>query len=258
MQIPRNALKRALAEGRTQIGLFLGMADGHAAEIVAGAGFDWLLVDGEHGPNDLRSVRAQLQSLAAWPVAVPVRIPDHDPARIKQLLDVGVQTLLVPMVESGDQARALVRAMRYPPAGVRGVGTALARAAHWGGVEGYLQRADAEMCLIVQVESRAGLDALGEILAVEGVDGVFIGPSDLAASLGHLGDSAHPEVVAAVEQSIARIAAAGKAPGVFSTDPALARRYRELGARFIAVGADTLLLRRAAQGLAQLFGSGAG
>lgn len=253
MQMPHNALKRALAAGETRIGLFLGLADGYAAEIVAGAGFDWLLVDGEHGPNDLRTVLRQLQALAAWPVEVLVRTADHDPARIKQLLDIGAQSLLVPMVESGEQARALVRAMRYPPAGIRGVGTALARAAHWGGVDGYLQRADAEMCLIVQVESRAGLDALDEIVAVEGVDAVFIGPSDLAASLGHLGNSAHPEVVSAVEQAIARIAAAGKAPGIFCTDPALARRYRDLGARFIAVGADTLLLRKAAAGLAQAF-----
>ncbi len=253
MQMNENAFKRALASGRTQIGLFLGLADPYCAELVADAGFDWLLIDGEHGPNDLRTILAQLQALAAYPVPVVVRTLDHDPARIKQLLDVGVGSLLVPMVESGEAACALVRATRYPPAGIRGVGTALARAARWNGIAGYVHQADAEVCLIVQVESLAGLAALDDILAVDGVDGVFIGPSDLAASMGHLGAPAHPEVKAAVEGAIARIAAAGKAAGVFASDPAVARRYAALCARFVAVGCDTVLLRTAAAALAQSF-----
>lgn len=259
MRMSENRFKRALAAGEPQFGAFLGLADPYCAEIMATAGFDWLLIDVEHGPNDLRTVLAQLQSLESYPVEVMVRTVDHDPARIKQLLDIGTRNLLVPMVESADQARELVRATRYPPAGIRGVGTALARAARWNGIEGYFARADAEMCLVVQVESSAGLDALDEILAVEGVDGVFVGPSDLAASIGHLGNPAHPEVKASVEAAIARIGAAGKAPGVFSADPVAAQGYRDNGASFIAVGVDTLLLRNAAVALAQTFkGAGTG
>lgn len=253
MDMPRNQFKRALAAGESQIGLFLGLANGYSAELLGAAGFDWLLIDGEHGPNDLRSIIAQLQALAPYPVRPVVRTVDHDPARIKQLLDGGAQTLMVPMVESGAQARELVRAMRYPPHGIRGVGTAMARAAHWNGVEDYFAHADREMCLIAQIESRAGLDALGAIAATEGVDGVFIGPSDLAASLGHLGNPGHPEVKAAVRQAIIDIAAAGKAPGVFSADPAVAAEYQEIGARFLLVGVDALLLRNAAVALAAKF-----
>lgn len=255
MHMPENRFKRALVARDFQVGIFLGLADPYCAEITAGAGFDWLLIDAEHGPNDLRTVLAQLQALAAYPVNAVVRTADHDPARIKQYLDAGVQSLLVPMVESAEQARALVRATRYPPAGIRGVGTALARAARWNGVEGYFARADEEMCLIVQVESRAGLDALDEIVGVDGVDAVFVGPSDLAASLGHLGNPGHPEVTAAVAGAIERIVAASRAAGVFSADPAAAERYRQAGAGFAAVGVDALLLRNAAVALAQRFKS---
>ncbi|NMG71093.1 aldolase/citrate lyase family protein [Parazoarcus communis] len=253
MLMPENRFKRALAAREFQVGVFLGLIDPYCAEIMAGTGFDWLMIDGEHGANDPRSVLAQLQAVAPYPVSAVVRTVDHDAARIKQYLDVGVQSLLVPMVESAEQASALVRAMRYPPEGIRGVGTALARAARWNGVEGYFTRADEEMCLIVQVESRAGLAALDDILAVKGVDGVFIGPSDLAASLGHLGNPGHPEVKTAVADALARIVAAGRAAGVFSADPAAVQAYREAGAGFIAVGVDTLLLRNAAVQLAQRF-----
>lgn len=253
MEMPLNPFKRALAAGETQVGLFLGLADAYSAEVVATAGFDWLLIDGEHGPNDLRSIIAQLQALAPYPVRPVVRSVDHDVARIKQLLDGGVQTLMVPMVESADQARALVRAMRYPPLGIRGVGTALSRAARWNGIEGYFGQADQEMCLIVQIESLAGIAALDEILQVEGVDAVFIGPSDLAASMGHLGQPGHPEVKAAVDGAITTIAAAGKAAGVFSADPAVAAAYRRIGASFLLVGVDALLLRNAAVALAAKF-----
>lgn len=255
MDMPINAFKRALHTGETQIGAFLGLTDAYCAEIMASAGFDWLMIDGEHAPNSVRDVLQQLQAMAPYPVRVVVRCVDHDAARIKQLLDVGVQSLLVPMVESAAEAEALVRAMRYPPNGIRGVGTALARAARWNGVDGYFAKADQEMCLIVQVESKAGLDSLDDILKVEGVDAVFIGPSDLAASLGHLGNPGHPEVKASIETAIAKIAAAGKAPGVFSADPAMAKNYQERGARFIAVGVDTLLLRNAAVKLAASFKS---
>ena len=251
--MPQNAFKRALAAGETQIGLFLGLADAYSAELVAGTGFDWLLIDGEHGPNDLRSIIAQLQALAPYPVRPVVRTVDHDAARIKQLLDGGVQTLMVPMVESAADAEKLVRALRYPPHGVRGVGTAMARAARWNGVADYFAHADCEMCLIVQIESTAGLVALDAIARVDGVDGVFIGPSDLAASMGYLGQPGHPEVKSAVATGLRRIAATGKAAGVFSADPAAAEAYRQIGASFLLVGVDTLLLRHAAATLAERF-----
>ena len=253
MQMPRNEFKRALARGDTQIGIFLGLANAFAAEVVAGAGFDWLLIDGEHGPNDLRSVIAQLQALAAHAERVVVRTVDHDAARIKQLLDAGAQTLMVPMVESAAQAQQLVRAMRYAPHGVRGVGTAMARAAHWNGVADYFAHANDEMCLIAQIESTQGLAQLEQIAAVDGVDAVFIGPSDLAASMGYLGQPGHPEVKAAVADAITRIVASGKAAGVFSADPAVAAEYHGLGVRFLLVGVDTLLLRNAAMALAGKF-----
>lgn len=253
MEMPRNAFKRALYDGETQIGLFLGLANAYTAEIVGGTGFDWLLIDGEHGPNDLQSIIAQMQALAPYPVRPVVRTPDHDVARIKQLLDGGAQTLMVPMVETAADAEKLVRAMRYPPNGIRGVGTAMARAARWNGVEGYFGQADQEMCLIVQIESTTGLAGLDEILQVEGVDAVFIGPSDLAASMGYLGNPGHADVKAAVAAAIGKISAAGKAAGVFSADPAAAEAYREIGASFLLVGVDALLLRNSAVALADKF-----
>ncbi|MDP3537991.1 MAG: aldolase/citrate lyase family protein [Azonexus sp.] len=251
--MPLNQFKRALVAGETQIGLFLGLANSYTAEIVAGTGFDWLLIDGEHGPNDLRSIIEQLQALAPYPVKPVVRTVDHDVARIKQLLDGGVQTLMVPMVETASDAEKLVRAMRYPPNGIRGVGTAMARAARWNGVEGYFGQADQEMCLIVQIESTTGLAGLDEVLKVEGVDAVFIGPSDLAASMGYLGNPGHPDVKAAVNAAIGKISAAGKAAGVFSADPAAAAAYQEMGASFLLVGVDALLLRNSAVALADKF-----
>ena len=251
--MPLNQFKRALAAGDTQIGLFLGLANSYTAEIIGGTGFDWLLIDGEHGPNDLRSIIEQLQALAPYPVKPVVRTVDHDVARIKQLLDGGVQTLMVPMVETAADAEKLVRAMRYPPNGMRGVGTAMARAARWNGVEGYFAKADQEMCLIVQIESVAGLAGLDEVLKVEGVDAVFIGPSDLAASMGHLGNPGHADVKAAVEGAIRKISAAGKAAGVFSADPVAAAAYQGIGASFLLVGVDALLLRNSAVALADRF-----
>lgn len=253
MELPVNRFKQALREGQPQIGLWLGLADAYCAEICAGAGFDWLLLDGEHAPNDLRSLLAQLQSIAAYEAQSVVRIPIGDTVLIKQTLDLGVQTLLVPMVESAEQATSLVRATRYPHAGVRGVGSALARASRWNRIPDYLQRADAEICLLAQVETVAGLENLDAIARVEGVDGVFIGPADLAGSLGHLGNPAHPEVQRAIEDGIERIRAAGKAAGILSADEALARRYLSLGCGFVAVGVDTTLLARATQTLVDKF-----
>ncbi len=253
MTMPKNFFKQRLGEGRLQVGLFVGMASAYSMEILATAGFDWLVIDAEHSPNNPATVLAQLQAAAAYPVQMLVRPMSHDPALIKQYLDAGAQTLLVPLVDSAEDAAALVRAVRYPPDGIRGVAASLARAAHWNGIKDYVLHANNEICLIVQVETRAGLENLDAILVVDGVDGVFIGPADLAASLGHLGDAGHPEVKAAIEDALLRIAASGKAAGVFVTDLALARHFRTCGASFIAVGGDTTLLRSAAVALAYSF-----
>lgn len=258
MDLPTNPFKRALRDGRAQFGLWLGLADPYGAEIAAGAGFDWLLIDGEHAPNDVRSILAQLQAVAAYPSHPIVRPVTGDTAVIKQMLDIGAQTLLVPMVETAEQAAALVAATRYPPHGVRGVGAALARASRWSAIPRYLDRAEEEICLLVQVESRRGLENLDAIASVEGVDGVFFGPADLSASLGLIGQPGHPEVTALIGDGITRVAAAGKAPGVLATDEALARGYAAKGALFVGVGVDTTLYARAAGSLAAAFCSDRG
>jgi 4-hydroxy-2-oxoheptanedioate aldolase len=251
-----NAFRRALAEEGARIGLWLGLADPYCAELCATAGFDWLVIDGEHGPNDLRSMLAALQAIAPYPSHPVVRIPHADAALVKQVLEIGATTLLVPMVESAKAARAIVRAMRYPPRGIRGVGSGLARSSRWNALPGYLQRADDGLCLLVQVESVAALAELDAIAAVDGVHGVFIGPADLAASMGLLGAPTHPAVRAAIEDAIARIRAAGKPAGVLAPDEVLARRYIELGARFVAVGIDATLLAQATRSLVSRFKSG--
>lgn len=253
MDMPINRFKQRLQSGETQIGLWLGLADAYCAELAANAGFDWLLIDGEHAPNDLRGMLGQLQAVAPYASQAIIRPVIGDTALIKQVLDIGAQTLLVPMVESAVQARELVRAIHYPPQGIRGVGSALARASRWNSIPGYLEQADAQMCLLVQIESREGLANLDAIAAVEGVDGVFIGPADLSASMGHRGNPGHPEMQAAIEDAIVRIRTAGKAAGILSADEALARRYIELGAAFVAVGVDTTVLMRGLQTLAAKF-----
>ncbi|WP_298364256.1 4-hydroxy-2-oxoheptanedioate aldolase [Azospirillum sp.] len=254
MKTPENAFKRAMAAGAPQYGLWLGLADAYCAEIAAGSGFDWLLIDGEHAPNDLRGVLAQLQAIAAYPTSHPIVRPViGDTALIKQMLDLGVQTLLIPMVETAEQAAALVAATRYPPDGVRGVGSALARASRWNRFPHYLAEADAEICLLVQVESLRGLENLDAIAAVPGVDGVFFGPADLSASMGLRGQPNHPTVRAAIEQGMARVRQAGKAPGVLATDETVARAYLAAGALFVGVGVDTTLYARAASALAARF-----
>ncbi|NWC76828.1 4-hydroxy-2-oxoheptanedioate aldolase [Pseudomonas sp. P7759] len=253
MDMPVNRFKQRLRNGDVQIGLWLGLADAYCAELAANAGFDWLLIDGEHAPNHLHGMLAQLQAVAPYPSQALIRPVIDDSALIKQLLDIGAQTLLVPMVESAAQARELVRALRYPPQGIRGVGSALARASRWNSIPGYLDLADEQMCLLVQIENLEGLANLDEIAAVEGVDGVFIGPADLSASMGHRGNPGHPEVQAVIEHAIGRIVQSGKAAGILSADENLARRYIELGATFVAVGVDTTVLMRGLQALAGTF-----
>ena len=252
-----NPFKQALAERRAQIGLWLGLADPYSAELCAGAGFDWLLIDGEHAPNDLRSILGQLQAIAPYgshPIArIPVGHGHIGTTLIKQFLDLGVQTLLVPMVDTPEQAADLVRAMRYPPEGIRGM--AGARASNWGRNPSYVHDANAQVCLLVQAETETSLRHLDAIAATEGVDGVFIGPADLSASMGHVGNPGHPQVQAAIADAIARIVKAGKAAGILTTDEALAHHYLELGATFVAVGLDTNLLVQTTSALAARFKS---
>ena len=251
MELPANRLKQALAAGRTQYGLFLGLPDTTCAEICAGAGFDWLIVDAEHGPFDLPATLRHLQTIAAYDVQAVVRPVSDDRNLLKQLLDTGVQSLLVPMVESAQQARELVRSVRYPPAGVRGLGPALARAARWTRIPGYLHKANDQVCLIAQVETGRGVEALPDILEVEGIDGIFVGPADLSASMGHTGNPRHPDVVKVIGEVLRKTRAAGKAAGILVIDPAHIREYRGQGANMIGIGADTLLLASGAQRLAE-------
>ena len=252
MDLPVNEFKRSLAAGRQQIGLWVSLASAYSAELVAGSGFDWLLIDTEHSPNEVDTTMAQLQAVAASPVSAVVRPAWNDKVLVKRHLDIGAQTLLIPYVQSEEEARAAVEAVRFPPRGVRGV-AGMTRATRFGRVDDYAKRADRELCLLVQVETRAGLDALEAIARCEGVDGVFIGPADLAAGLGHLGEIPHPEVQSAIRDGIARIRACGKAAGILATDEPSARRYIEWGTTFTAVGMDAMILARETERLAAKF-----
>lgn len=256
MQIPRNTFRDALQAGRTLIGLWVGLADANAAEALATTGYDWLLLDGEHAPNDPRSVLDQLRAVAPYPVHPVVRPVQADVALVKQYLDVGAQTLLVPMIDTAEQAALMVRAMRYAPEGIRGMGAALARASRWNRIDDYLNQANGQMCLLVQAETVQAIGNLPAIAATDGVDGVFFGPADLSASMGLRGQPGHAEVQRCITDGIATVRRAGKAAGVLSADPASARLYLEAGAQFVAVGVDTSLLVKAALQLRQQFGAG--
>jgi 4-hydroxy-2-oxoheptanedioate aldolase len=261
MQTPVNAFKKAIAEKRTQYGLWVSLMGPLNTEICAAAGFDWLLLDAEHTPNDPFNVLQQSQVIAAYPgVHAIARIPmGHGmvgQALIKQYLDTGVQTLLVPMVETAEQARELVRCLRYPPGGIRGM--AATRASGWGRNAKYAAEANREVCLLVQAETRLGIENLDAIAAVDGVDGVFIGPSDLSAAYGHVGDPWHPEMEKLHEDAFRRIQKAGKAVGILTLEEARAKRHVEMGATFIAVGTDTNLMVKSTNALvAQFKGGGA-
>lgn len=244
MPAPKNPFKHAIAKGELQLGCWLGLADPYIAEISAGAGFDWVLIDGEHAPNDLRSIVAQLQVIAGRDTHAVVRPPVGETWIIKQLLDAGAQTLLVPMVESAEEARGLVEAVTYPPHGVRGVGSALARVSDFAAIGDYLTTAREEICLLVQVENIKGLENLDEILAVDGVDGVFIGPSDLAADMGFIGQAGAPEVKRAVLGALEKIVASGKAAGILTLDTEFQKECRAVGASFVATDIDVTLFAR--------------
>ncbi len=253
MKIRKNKIKQYFAEGKCTIGIWNGIPHGYAAEICAGAGFDWVLIDGEHAPHDLRSIMATMQMITAHDCGIIVRPPVGDPVMIKQLLDAGAQTLLIPNVESAEQAELLVSAMRYPPLGKRGVGAALSRAAQWKRIPDYYKHADSEMCLIVQVESVTGMSEIEAICAVDGVDGVFIGPADLSASMGYLGQSTHDDVRAEVKRGLAIIKESGKVPGVMAVATAIAQEYKDAGALFLGVGIDLVTLADATTAMAQSF-----
>jgi 4-hydroxy-2-oxoheptanedioate aldolase len=245
--------KDLLAGGIPRYGMWVVTGSAYCAEICAGSGLDWLLVDAEHAPNDLVSVLPQLQAVAAYPICPVVRPPSGDSVLIKQLLDIGVQNLVVPMVDSAAQAEALVRAVRYPPRGVRGVGSAFGRSSKWNRVPNYLVDADDGITLVVQIERTRGLEALPAIAAVDGVDGIFVGPSDLAASMGYIGQQDHPEVVSAVEWALRAARTAGKPAGVNAFARPLVERYLDAGATFVLVGADVTLLARGSEQLAATY-----
>jgi 4-hydroxy-2-oxoheptanedioate aldolase len=255
MDLPLNNFKRAIQAGRQQIGLWVALANSYSAEIVAGSGFDWLLIDGEHSPNDPPTVLPQLQAIAAYPATCAIVRPAwNDKVLIKRYLDIGVQTLLVPYVQTEEEALAAVAATRFPGAGVRGV-AGVTRASRFGRVSHYANRAHEEICVLVQIETRGGLDNLEKIALVDGVDGVFIGPADLAAGLGHLGNPQHPDVQAAIKDAIGRIRACTKPAGILATDDDTARRYIEWGTTFTAVGLDAMVLARETEKLAAKFKS---
>jgi 4-hydroxy-2-oxoheptanedioate aldolase len=257
MKIPQNTFRDALKAGHPQIGCWVGFASPDVAEALAGCGFDWLLLDGEHAPNDPRTVLDQLRAVAPYAAQPVVRAVQADVALVKQYLDVGAQTLLIPMVDTPEQAAQMVQAMRYPPDGIRGMGAALARASRWNQVEDYLNQANDQMCLLVQAETVEAVKNLKAIAETEGVDGVFFGPADLSASMGYRGQPGHPAVQKVILEGIATVRAAGKAAGILATDAALAQQYLDAGALFVAVGVDTTLLVKAAMGLVQRFGGGA-
>lgn len=252
MDLPRNAFKAALARGELQIGLWSSLCSPIVAEIIGQSGFDWILVDTEHSPNEPPAVLAQLQALQAGTATPIVRPAWNDPVLLKRLLDIGTQAVLVPFVQNAEEAARAVAACRYPPAGIRGI-TVSGRGSRYGRVPDYLKRADAEICVLVQVETGEALAQLEAIASVDGVDGVFIGPADLSASLGHIGNPGHPEVQAAIKDAVDRLTALGKPAGILTPSEADARRYIEWGYRFVAVGSDLGLLTKNADALAKAF-----
>ena len=252
MDLPVNQFKRGMKAGKAQIGLWSSLSSHYCVEVIAGSGYDWLLLDTEHSPNDLESVLTQLQAAAPYPTTCIVRPAWNDMVLIKRFLDAGVQTLLIPYIQTAEEAANAVAYTRYPLRGVRGV-AGTTRATRFGRVKDYFKRAEEELCVLLQVETQMGLDNLEAIAATDGVDGVFIGPNDLAAGLGHLGDTGHPEVQKAIEGAIARIRKAGKAAGILTAVEAEARRYLELGCLFVAVGADVGLLARESEKLRAKF-----
>src|SRR4051812_49591892 len=252
MDLPKNHFKSALKSARPQIGLWSSLSSSYTVEVIAGAGFDWILLDSEHSPADLENLLGQLQAAAPYTSHPVVRVPWNDMVTMKRILDVGAQSLLIPYVSTAEEARAAVAHTRYPPAGVRGV-AGTTRATRFGRVKDYARRAHDELCLLVQVETQAALDNIEAICAIEGVDGVFVGPADLHASFGYTGEIANPKVKPVIDEAIRRIRKAEKAPGILTASEPDARQWLDCGALFVAVGAAVGILARGAEALAQKF-----
>ena len=252
MNLPENPFKRALRAGKPQIGLWSSLSSNYTVEVIAGAGFDWILLDSEHSPADIENLLTQLQAAAPYPTHPVVRVPWNDMVTIKRTLDIGAQSLLVPYVSTKEEAKNAVSFTRYPPAGVRGV-AGTTRATRFGRVPEYAHRAHEEICVLVQVETQPALDNIEAICGIEGVDGVFIGPADLHASMGHAGEVANPKVKPLIDDAIRRIRKAGKAPGILTPNEADAKHWLECGALFVAVGSDVGILARGAEALAAKF-----
>ena len=252
MELPVNHFKAALAAQRQQIGFWCSLASHVSVEILAGSGFDWLLLDMEHSPNELPQVHSQLQAVMEHRVQPIVRPPWNDAVLIKRLLDLGVQTLLIPVVQTAEEAAAAVAATRYPPKGIRGFAGG-SRSSRFGRIADYHTRCEAEICVLVQVETQLGLDNLDAIAKTEGIDGVFIGPGDLSAAIGYLGRQGDAQVQGVIADAIRRILAHGKAPGILTPDEALSKKYIEAGTLFTAVGSDSGLLARQSEALAKRF-----
>ena len=248
----RNAFKHDLAAGKLQIGLWSSLCSNIAAEIISDSGFDWILLDTEHSPNEIPDLVGQLQAMQASKTTPIIRPAWNDAVLAKRALDIGAQSLLFPYVQNAEEARRAVASTRYPPQGIRGVSVA-ARASRYGRTPGYLTKANDEICVLVQVETRSALSEIEAIAAVEGVDGVFIGPSDLAASLGHVGNPQHPDVQAAIKDAVTRLKKVGKPAGMLTGNEEEARRYIDWGYLFVAIGADVGLLAKNADALCKRF-----
>ncbi len=253
MELRKNKFKQLMQDRTPAVGIWNGIHHPSVAEILAGSGFDWICIDAEHVPYDILSIQTSVMALQSHQVSAVVRIPELNTAYIKQLLDIGVLNILVPMVETVEQAQLLVDSMYYPPKGIRGVGTALSRSAQWNRVDGYFEKAGNELCPIGQIESIKAVEALDDILEVDGFDVLFIGPADLAATMGYLGNASHKDVVDTVKDCIRKINDAGKIAGFLTASKELALEYKNEGALMIGVGLDTLLLSKAAATLAQEF-----
>jgi 4-hydroxy-2-oxoheptanedioate aldolase len=250
--LPPNRFKRALAAGTQQIGFWLNFASPTVTEVCAGAGFDWLLIDMEHSPNEVPDVVQNLRACVGGTAEPVVRVPWNEPVMVKRLMDQGVRSFLFPFVQSAEEAKRAVAATRYPPKGIRGfAGTT--RANLYARVPDYAKKAEDEICVLVQAETRKAVSEIEAIAKVEGVDGIFIGPADLAADLGHIANTQHPEVQAAILDAGARIKRAGKAPGFLSLREDETRKVLGAGFVFVAVGTDVALFARQVDALAQKF-----
>jgi 4-hydroxy-2-oxoheptanedioate aldolase len=252
MDLPVNNFKRAIKAGRQQIGLWSSLSSHVSVEVLAGSGFDWLLLDTEHAPNDLPMVLSQLQATVGGTANPIVRPPWNDPVVVKRYLDAGVQTFLIPYVQNEEEARQAVAATRYPPRGMRGFASA-SRASRYGRIKDYYEHCEAELCVLVQIETRLALQNLEAIAGVEGVDGVFIGPGDLSADMGYLGQPGHPDVIAAIDDAIGRIQACGNVAGILTGNEQFARHFIEHGCLFTAVGSDVGILAQGSEQLAARF-----